>query len=217
MRCIVTAGPTYEPLDQVRRLTNFSTGCLGTGLANHLHREGHDVTLLLGEQSTWHGESLAPKLIRFGTTTELSDRLAALAGPHATAVFHTCAVSDFAFGRIWENDGSEDRREIRVGKIGTVAGSLLAELLPTPKLIRQLRDWFPLGFLTGWKYDVDGDRESVLKKARQQIRDNRTNLCIANGPAYGNGFGLVQESIAPIHCEDREALYAALSETLAQS
>jgi len=36
MNCIVTAGPTYEPLDDVRRLTNFSTGRLGTELANFL-------------------------------------------------------------------------------------------------------------------------------------------------------------------------------------
>ena len=36
MRCIVTAGPTYEPLDEVRRLTNFSTGRLGIELANFL-------------------------------------------------------------------------------------------------------------------------------------------------------------------------------------
>ena len=41
MNCVVTAGPTYEPLDEVRRLTNFSTGRLGTELANTLTRHGH--------------------------------------------------------------------------------------------------------------------------------------------------------------------------------
>ena len=50
MRCIVTAGPTFEPLDEVRRLTNFSTGRLGTELANFLQAAGGDVSLLLGEQ-----------------------------------------------------------------------------------------------------------------------------------------------------------------------
>jgi len=33
MKCIVTAGPTYEELDEVRRMANFSTGTLGTELA----------------------------------------------------------------------------------------------------------------------------------------------------------------------------------------
>ena len=47
MNCIVTAGPTYEPLDDVRRLTNFSTGRLGTELANFLAARGHTVILLV--------------------------------------------------------------------------------------------------------------------------------------------------------------------------
>ena len=51
MNCIVTAGPAYEPLDDVRRLTNFSTGRLGTELANYLAARGHNVHLLLGEQA----------------------------------------------------------------------------------------------------------------------------------------------------------------------
>ena len=45
MNCIVTAGPTFEPLDQVRRLTNMSTGRLGTELANFLTAQGHTVGL----------------------------------------------------------------------------------------------------------------------------------------------------------------------------
>ena len=48
MKCIVTAGPTYEELDDVRRLTNFSTGTLGTELANYLVDHGHEVELLRG-------------------------------------------------------------------------------------------------------------------------------------------------------------------------
>ena len=65
MKCIVTAGPTYEPLDQVRRLTNFSTGRLGAGLAEYLVRRGHEVTLLLGELSTWPPSHDVPVIQRF--------------------------------------------------------------------------------------------------------------------------------------------------------
>src|SRR5262245_43495699 len=56
MKCIVTAGPTYEPLDKVRRLTNLSTGRLGSELVNHLADCGHEVTLLIGQQATWRGD-----------------------------------------------------------------------------------------------------------------------------------------------------------------
>src|ERR1017187_6048830 len=56
MQCIVTAGPTYEPLDEVRRLTNFSTGRLGSELVNFLAARGHEATLLIGQQATYRGE-----------------------------------------------------------------------------------------------------------------------------------------------------------------
>ena len=62
MNCIVTAGPTYEPLDDVRRLTNFSTGRLGTELANYLAARGHNVILLLGEPATYAGERRAQRV-----------------------------------------------------------------------------------------------------------------------------------------------------------
>ena len=101
MHCIVTAGPTYEPLDEVRRLTNFSTGRLGSELVNFLAARGHDVTLLIGEQATWRGERHARRVETFTTTANLRDRLQALASQAVGAVFHAAAVSDFTFGKVW--------------------------------------------------------------------------------------------------------------------
>src|SRR5436309_12988718 len=76
VHCLVTAGPTYEPLDEVRRLTNFSTGQLGTELAAFFTTNGHRVTLLIGEQSTYRGIRLAETIEIFGTTADLHQRLA---------------------------------------------------------------------------------------------------------------------------------------------
>jgi phosphopantothenate---cysteine ligase (CTP) len=210
VNCIVTAGPTFEPLDQVRRLTNFSTGRLGLELAGRLAGAGHRVTLLLSEQATWPGPILAHQVERFSTTASLQDLLRSLAAPTVQAVFHVAAVSDFAFGRIWAEAPGENSREIQSGKISTQEGVLLAELIPTPKLIAQLRLWFPHARLMGWKYEVDGGRESVLAKARAQMAGHRTDACVANGPAYGAGFGLVRASGSHQHLADHAALYAAL-------
>src|SRR6266481_92604 len=88
MRCIVTAGPTYEPLDNVRRLTNFSTGRLGSELANFLTDQGHEVLLLLGEQAIYRAPSRVRSVEMFTTTTDLRDRLRARAGTDVGAVFH---------------------------------------------------------------------------------------------------------------------------------
>ena len=80
MKCIVTAGPTFEPLDDVRRLTNFSTGKLGTELANFLTARGHDVTLLIGESATWPGERQAQSVKSFSSTQDLRAKLKSFAG-----------------------------------------------------------------------------------------------------------------------------------------
>jgi phosphopantothenoylcysteine synthetase/decarboxylase len=212
--CLVTAGPTYEPLDGARRLTNFSTGQLGTELANFLVAHGHEVTLLIGEQSSYRGERRAQHVGTFTTTASLRSKLQALAGKSVGAVFHAAAVSDFSFGKVWTRTSQGELTEVKSGKISTRHGSLLAELLPTEKIITHLRDWFPNARLTGWKYEVDGERAGVIRSAETQIAECRTNACVANGPAYGDGFGLVTGNGACTHIADREKLFEALERSM---
>lgn len=211
MHCIVTAGPTCEPLDRVRRLTNFSTGRLGVELANFLTDAGHRVTLLLGEQATWAGESRASHVQRFSSTADLGERLRSLGGGDVGAVFHAAAVSDFRFGKVWLRAADGQFTEQQSGKFATRQGTLLAELIPTAKLIVELRGWFPQARLVGWKYEVDGDRAAVIQAAEQQLTACRTNACVANGPAYGAGFGLVEGPGRPTHLPGKGELFAALA------
>lgn len=210
MHCVITAGPTYESLDRVRRLTNFSTGQLGAELANHLVSAGHRVTLLLGEQATWAGERRAHHLERFSSTSDLGERLRRLTGEEVNAVFHAAAVSDFAFGKVWTRDAAGQLTEVKSGKFSTREGQLLAELLPTPKLIAALRGWFPHARLVGWKFEVDGDRAAVIQAAASQVAACRIDACVANGPAYGVGFGLVEGLERCTHLAGKPELFTAL-------
>jgi phosphopantothenoylcysteine synthetase/decarboxylase len=214
MHCIVTAGPTCETLDRVRRLTNFSTGKLGAGLADYLAARGHRVTLLLSEQATHRGKSHANRVQTFTTTADLSERLRALAAEPVDAVFHAAAVSDFKFGKIWQRSAQGELSEIESGKISSRQDALLAELVPTPKIIAELRGWFPKARLVGWKFEVDGDRAGVLRAAQEQLAENFTDACVANGLAYGDGFGLVTGGRPARHLAGRIALYAALEKLL---
>jgi phosphopantothenate---cysteine ligase (CTP) len=214
MNCIVTAGPTCERLDNVRRLTNFSTGRLGTELAGFLMDRGHEVTLLVGEQSTYHGQRRAKQVETFNTTADLHGRLEARAGSGVEAVFHSAAVSDFTFGKIWHRSQQGELTEIKAGKISTRQGTLLAELVPTPKIIAGLRGWFPKARLVGWKYEVDGDRAAVIAAAEKQIRECLTDACVANGPAYGEGFGVVTANGTNGHVGEMNALFEALAQLL---
>lgn len=212
MQCIVTAGPTFEPLDGVRRLTNFSTGRLGSELASFLSAHDHETTLLIGQHAVCHGECRVQKVETFTTTANLRERLQARAGQPIEAVFHAAAVSDFAFGKIWRRSPQGELTEIKAGKLSTRQGPLLAELLPTPKIIAELRHWFPGARLVGWKYEVDGDRTRVIRLAQEQIAQCRTDACVGNGPAYGPGFGLVTGGGAATHLADSRALFAALEQ-----
>jgi len=213
MRCIVTAGPTYEPLDEVRRLTNFSTGRLGSELATFLTAKGHEATLLIGQQASFRGERQAQQVQTFTTTSDLRDRLRSLGGETTDAVFHAAAVSDFTFGKVWRRSEQGELREASSGKLSTRQGTLLAELLPTPKIIAELRQFFPKAVLVGWKFEVDGDRESVVRLAEEQIVVCGTDACVANGPAYGPGFGLVQRH-GTVHLSQMQALFQALEELI---
>jgi phosphopantothenoylcysteine synthetase/decarboxylase len=214
MKCVVTAGPTYEPLDEVRRLTNFSTGKLGTELANHLADAGHEVILLRGSSATHHGEVRAAKVQSFTTTADLRDRLHSLAGKRVGAIFHAAAVSDFAFGKVWERTPEGQLVECRSGKVSTRSGTLLAELLSTPKIIATLRNKFPNAKLVGWKYEVEGSRAGVIAKGKQQLAECRTDACVVNGRAYGKGFGLMTSKGGCKHLSTGSQLYAALEKLL---
>lgn len=210
MNCIVTAGPTYEPLDDVRRLTNFSTGRLGTELANHLTARGHKVTLLIGESATYAGDRNAKSVKVFSTTADLRAKLKSLSGKSVQAIFHAAAVSDFGFGKIFVEKKSGEFTALKAAKkFSTRSGKLLVELVPTPKIIAELRGWFPQTRIVGWKFEANGRRTNAIGAAQRQMVDCATDACVVNGPAYGPGFGLVADG-GKQHFADAKKLFAAL-------
>jgi phosphopantothenoylcysteine decarboxylase/phosphopantothenate--cysteine ligase len=209
MRFLVTCGPTYEHLDQVRRLTNFSTGRLGIGLANHLSAAGHEVVLLKGYYAVCADRCIVQPTV-FTTTEDLRARIRAAAAGTYAAVFHAAAVSDFGIGAVYRRGTSGQLEALTRGKISTREGTLLAELVPTPKIIGELRGLFTRSKIFGWKYEVDGGRAEVLELGRKQLLENRTDYSVTNGPAYGDGFGIVSANGPVEHCADHEALYRAL-------
>jgi phosphopantothenoylcysteine synthetase/decarboxylase len=179
-------------------------------LANFLAAHGHAVTLLIGEAATWPGERKARSVKVFSTTRDLRAKLKALSRRKVDALFHAAAVSDFAFGRMYTRDaggGLEPFKPSR--KISTSGGNLLVELAPTPKIIAELRGWYPRARIVGWKFEADGGRAGALRAARKQLADCSTDACVANGPAYGKGFGLVTAD-GQKHFAGRETLFAFL-------
>jgi phosphopantothenoylcysteine decarboxylase/phosphopantothenate--cysteine ligase len=178
-----------------------------------LTTKGHEVVLLIGQQATFRRDSRAHEVQTFTTTADLRDRLVSLSRGSVDAVFHAAAVSDFQFGKIQTRSVDGKLTEVTAGKIPTRSGTLTVELVPTPKIISELRQWFPKAVLVGWKFEVDSDRANVIRLAQEQIAACKTNACIANGPAYGEGFGVVQPRVTEHFATMRE-LFSALEKML---
>lgn len=210
MRCIVTAGPTWEPLDRVRRLTNFSTGSLGGDLANALAQAGHDVLLLLSDSATWRSPLDAVKVEGFSTTESLAGSLRFHASPGPATLFHAAAVSDYRPGPAFLRSPDGSLNPVSAGKLDSRAGHVMVELIPTLKILPCLRQWYPDARITGWKYEVDGTSEDTLDRGRQQLATAHTDSCVVNGPAHGPGFTLLHRDRPHLHLESRSQLLAIL-------
>jgi phosphopantothenoylcysteine decarboxylase/phosphopantothenate--cysteine ligase len=169
------------------------------------------VILLIGTMATHGGERRAQRVETFTTTADLREKLKAVSSKKVDAIFHAAAVSDFAFGRIFTPNESGKLAEIKaVNKISTRQGKLLVELVATPKIIAGLRGWFPRTRIVGWKFKADGGRADAISAAKEQITGCSTDLCIANGPAYGEGFGWVARDGSVVHLSSAPLLFEAL-------
>jgi phosphopantothenoylcysteine synthetase/decarboxylase len=187
---VITCGPSYEPIDEVRRITNHSTGELGLALANRLADAGWRVECFLGTGATHHAP-LEPGVHRhrFTTNEDLLRRLVELPEREKVgALFHAAALCDFRVKRTVAADGAA----LESPKISSRAGGITVELEPAPKIIGELRPLFPNSAIVGWKYELSGTVEGVWHKGRRQIEENRTDLCVVNGAAYGEGFGILE-------------------------
>lgn len=185
-RILITAGPAVAEIDSVRKITNHSTGSLGTALAEHAHAAGHAVTLLRSSYCTAPVSNSGFQQVAFTDGPSLLHCLEAESRSEAyDAVWHAAAVSDYIVDRICDSGGqSLDPNQ----KLNSRSGTITLHLKPSTKIIAKLQFLFPESFLIGWKYETHGSAQELIAKARQQLTDNKTHACVANGPAYGNGF-----------------------------
>ncbi|MFT7465232.1 MAG: phosphopantothenoylcysteine synthetase/decarboxylase [Pseudohongiellaceae bacterium] len=164
MRVLVTAGGTREPVDDVRVLTNSSTGRLGAHLADVFAAAGHDVLLLHSHGAVRPQRMVARQV--FGPAAELGELLKHHV-PGCDAVIHAAAVSDFV----------PDRTE---GKISSGADELVLVLRRAPKLIDGLRALAPGACLVGFKLTSGSTRDERLTISRSLLDRAQLDLVVSN-------------------------------------
>jgi len=159
MRILITSGATREYLDDVRFLTNVSTGGTGAKIADALAQHGHAVTLLRGEGAVRPQALPASAVVTFSSTENLQAHLQRLLGSGGfDAVLQCAAVSDYR------------PAETRQGKMTSYAPELTLRLVPTPKLLPELKSYAPsahrplvIGFKLTSGADADARRLAVSK------------------------------------------------------
>jgi phosphopantothenoylcysteine synthetase/decarboxylase len=208
MKVIVTCGPSFEPIDQVRRLTNFSTGELGVHLSNQLIRAGFEVFCLKGSGASYPGPGELCHLSLFDTNDDLLELLRQISAAHEiAAVFHVAALCDYKVKSVEDGQG----QSCDSPKIASRSGALTISLEPATKVIAKMRVLFPKSLLVGWKYELAGTRQEALEKARRQIVENRADACVLNGQACGNGFAFCQPYHPVFECGNKPDLVKFLA------
>lgn len=121
MRILITAGPTREPIDDVRFISNRSSGQMGFALARAAAEAGHEATLLLGPVLLPPSVQDDAEIIRFNTTAEL-EALLAEHFPKCDLLIQAAAVADYRPARVIQ--GKTPRAE-----------GMNIRLEPTPDLV----------------------------------------------------------------------------------
>ncbi|TMK65846.1 MAG: bifunctional phosphopantothenoylcysteine decarboxylase/phosphopantothenate--cysteine ligase CoaBC [Actinobacteria bacterium] len=170
-RIVVTAGPTWEPIDPVRFVGNRSTGRMGFAVAREAFARGADVTLVVGPGTVQPPEG--PRLVEVGTAEEM--RMAVLeAADDADAVVMAAAVADFR------------PREAAPSKLKKEGGPPGLELVPTPDILAELGEVKGDRILVGFAAET----EEVEEAGRTKLVAKRLDLLVANEVGReGTGFG----------------------------
>lgn len=165
-KILITCGPTWVALDDMRIISNRSTGELGHLLAKNLSASHAKVTLLQGPV-THAFQSAKTKIKNFRFFDELSDLLKNELKNRYDCVIHAAAVSDFRPKEKFTNKISSNKR-------------FRLELVPTPKLINMIKAKQPKTFLIGFKLESYMDHERAVRETKELFSRAKCNLVIAN-------------------------------------
>ncbi|HVV98813.1 MAG TPA: phosphopantothenoylcysteine decarboxylase [Planctomycetaceae bacterium] len=165
MRILITAGPTREYLDDVRYLSNASSGRMGYALARAADEAGHEVVLVSGPVDLAAPEGV--RLVRIETTAQM---LAACQTefPQCDGVIGAAAVCDYT------------PKQRTAGKIGKTGSSLTLELVETPDVLGALgRMKRPDQWILGFALEADNGQQRALRK----LKEKNCDAIVLNSPA----------------------------------
>ena len=187
MNILITSGGTSEKIDQVRSITNHSTGQLGKIISEKFLEAGFSVTLVT--TSTAVQPNAHPRLTKviIKDVAELQTVLEKETPTHQVLI-HSMAVSDYSpvymtgFQAVKEAPNLEQflHQTNQESKISSEEDYQVLFLKKNPKLISLVKAWNPDIRLIGFKLLVDVSQDQLLSVARASLKKNQAEMIVAN-------------------------------------
>lgn len=193
MKILITAGPTREPIDPVRYLTNRSSGKMGYAIAHAAAHAGHQVLLVSGPTALDVPDGI--DFIPVETAAEMYDVVARYL-PKMDAAIFAAAVADYT---------PADPAGEKIKKEGE---KLSLELVKTKDILGSAREGIGFsGFLVGFAAET----ENLEANARHKLEMKGCDLIVANDVSRTDiGFDS-DENEALLVFHDRSELFAKAS------
>ena len=155
-KVLITAGPTYEPIDPVRYIGNYSSGKMGFALAEEALQLGADVILISGPCAL----EASPDIKRYSVTS--ADEMYTLTMEHFSSVdiaIAAAAVADFK------------PRLVGKQKIKKESGIQSIELDNTQDILAQMGKLKQKQFLVGFALETEDEKNNAIKKIKSKNLD----------------------------------------------
>lgn len=166
-KVLITSGPTWVPIDEVRVISNRSSGKMGRFLTEEFAKAGARITLLEGPGTK--AVKLRATVKKFHFYAELDRLLQSELKKKFDIIVHAAAVSDYRLRNIYR------------GKLPSGLSKIDLILVPTPKLINKIRKLAPTATLVGFKLEPTNALSALRKKGLGLVRQAGCDLVVANG------------------------------------
>ena len=183
---LITAGPTREPIDQVRFISNGSSGKMGIALTEACIRGGAGEVCLIAGPGVQIPAGIK-KVKRVATTEEMLKAVLEELGTGEYDVFISAAApADYTV------------LHPKTGKISTrEKDRLVLELSATPKIVKTAKDKHPEVCVVSFKAEYG--KAELLRRAKESLESSGSDLVVANDVSRGDiGFGSDENEVTLI-------------------
>jgi len=165
MKVMITLGPTREPIDSVRFITNASSGKMGASLAEEALSRGHTVTIIAGHVNIDLPDSA--KIYNVNTANDMINSVLKELKNGYDILISTAAIADYS-------------PEFCHGKIKSGRDNLTIKLSQNPKLTELARRSYPDLFIVAFKAEYGVSDEELINRGYSKLVKEDLDIVVAN-------------------------------------